>query len=57
MLLPLENSSSDQSSTVLMEFDPPLRKAGFVASAIALLLTIAGAWIASRFGKPDRGIA
>jgi len=57
MLLPLGNLPTDRPSTVLMEYDPPLRKAGFAASAIAFLLTIMGAWIASHFGKPDRGIA
>jgi hypothetical protein len=57
MLLPLENAPTDRPSTVLMEYDPPLRKAGFVASAIALLITVTGAGIASRIGKPDRGIA
>jgi hypothetical protein len=57
MLLPLENLPADQPTTVLMEYDPPLRKAGFAVSAIALVLTMAGAWIAGRSGTPDRGIA
>jgi len=48
MLLPLENSSPDQATTVLMKYDPPLRKTGFIVSASALLLTIIGACVASR---------
>lgn len=56
MLLPLENPSADRPATVLMEYDPPLRKAGFAASAIALVLTIGGAWFASRSSSLNRGI-
>ena len=56
MLLPLDNPSTDRPSTVLMEYDPPLRKEGFIASATALVLTIGGAWIASRSSSPGRGI-
>lgn len=57
MLLQLNNPFSDRPSTVLMEYDPPLRKAGFIVSAVALALTILGAWGAIRFGSHDHGIA
>ncbi|MCW1923551.1 hypothetical protein OKA05_13385 [Luteolibacter arcticus] len=51
MVLPLENPPPGQPTTVLMEYDPPLRKAGFVVSTVALLLTILSAWGVSRL-KP-----
>jgi hypothetical protein len=52
MLLPLANAPTDRPATVLMEYDPPLRKAGIALSAIALLVTVVGAWIANRSRTP-----
>ncbi|MCW1885147.1 hypothetical protein OKA04_10445 [Luteolibacter flavescens] len=47
MLLPLDHLPTGQPTTVVMEYDPPLRRTGFIISAAALVLTLAGAVIAS----------
>ncbi|MES2659832.1 MAG: hypothetical protein V4689_14530 [Verrucomicrobiota bacterium] len=52
MLLALGDSPTRQPSTVMMRYNPPLRRIGFEISAVSLLLTlVAGAGI--RFIKPS----